>query len=68
MLNCKDATQLMSQKMDRKLSAMDRISLAFHLLLCQGCRNFDAQMQFIRQAMRRIAGNAGNAESNRKKR
>lgn len=68
MLNCKDATQLMSQKMDGQLSAMDRIALGFHLLICTGCRNFDAQIQFMRKTFQRIAGNVDGPESNRKDR
>lgn len=68
MLSCKEATQLMSQKMDGKLSAMNRLSLGLHLLLCNGCRNFDGQIQFIRKAVKRIAGNVDDSESNRKDR
>ncbi len=68
MLSCKEATQLMSQKMDGKLSAMNRLSLELHLLLCNGCRNFDGQIQFIRKAVKRIAGNGDDSESNRKDR
>lgn len=66
MLSCKEATQLMSQKMDGKLSAMNRLSLGLHLLICRGCRNFDDQIQFIRKAVGLIAGNVDDAESNRK--
>lgn len=68
MLSCKEATQLMSQKMDGKLSAMNRLSLGFHLLMCKGCRNFDEQIHFLRKAAKRIAGNGDDSESNRKDR
>ena len=54
MLNCKQATELMSQGMDRKLAPMQRMSLRFHLLMCSGCRNFGRQMDFLRQGLRKF--------------
>lgn len=68
MLTCKDATQLMSQKMDGKLSVTNRLSLRFHLLLCQGCRNFNEQLRFIRKAVKQIAGTDDDSASNRQDR
>ena len=61
MLTCKDATQLMSQKMDGKLSATQRLSLGFHLLLCKGCRTFDDQIRFIRKAAKSVSGKADDS-------
>ncbi len=55
MLNCKQATELMSRRMDRTLSLKNRISLRIHLMMCSGCRNFNKQMQFLRQASRKIS-------------
>ncbi len=55
MLNCKQATGLMSRRMDRTLSLKSRISLRIHLMMCSGCRNFNKQMQFLRQASRKIS-------------
>ncbi len=54
MLNCKQATELMSRGMDRNLSLNRRISLRIHLMMCSGCRNFNKQMQFLRHASRKI--------------
>ena len=68
MLTCKDATQLMSKKMDGKLSVTNRLSLGFHLLLCQGWRNFNDQIRFIRKAVKRIAGTDDDSASNRQDR
>lgn len=56
MMNCKQATQLLSQGQDRKLGLMERIGLRLHLLICSGCTNFNKQMRFIRSACQRIAG------------
>lgn len=55
MLNCKQATELMSQRMDRNLNLGSRMSLRFHLMMCRGCRNFSKQMRFLRQASQNIS-------------
>ena len=54
MLNCKQAAALMSQGMDRKLGMFQRMSLRFHLMMCSGCRNFNKQMEFLRQGCRKF--------------
>ena len=51
MLNCKEATALMSQAQDRPLSRAERLRLRLHLLFCRGCRRFNAQMTFLRRAI-----------------
>lgn len=55
MLNCKQATKLMSQGMDRDLSLGRKMSLRFHLMMCSGCRNFSKQLEFLRQGCRKIS-------------
>lgn len=55
MLTCKQAAQLASQGLDRRLGLLERASLRLHLLLCNGCSNFSKQMMFLRKAMRRLA-------------
>ena len=54
MMNCKQATQLMSQSQDRKLSLPERTKLRLHLLICSGCANYNKQMDFLRKAMGRF--------------
>jgi predicted anti-sigma-YlaC factor YlaD len=54
MLNCKQAAALMSQGMDKELSMMQKMSLRFHLMMCSGCRNFNKQMEFLRQGCRKF--------------
>jgi hypothetical protein len=56
MMDCKHATQLMSQQQDRELGIMERIGLRLHLLICSGCSNFNKQIDFIRNACRQIGG------------
>lgn len=53
MLNCKEASELMSQHMDADLPFGKRLSLRFHLMMCHGCTNFLRQIQFLHKAAQR---------------
>jgi len=53
MLNCKQATQMMSQGLDRRLGWRERLTLRLHLLICEGCRRTREQFEFLRAATRR---------------
>lgn len=53
MLKCKEATHLMSEAQDRQLSFGERARLQIHLAMCDGCRNFRRQMDFLREVCRR---------------
>lgn len=53
MLNCKQASELLSQGQDRALTLRERLSVRLHLLFCAGCRNFSAQLGVMRAACRR---------------
>lgn len=55
MLSCHDATCLMSESNERALSLKERSSLKFHLMMCRGCRNFNAQMGTLRLMTRSYA-------------
>lgn len=52
MLNCKQASELLSQALDRKMTLRESISLRLHLLICHGCSNFSKQMTVMREACR----------------
>jgi hypothetical protein len=54
MLTCKEATQLVSQGLDRRLAVHERAALRLHLLLCSGCSNFRKQVALLRKAMARL--------------
>lgn len=54
MLNCKEATRLMSEAQDRPLNVGEKLQLEMHLAMCRGCRNFREQMDFLRLACRRF--------------
>lgn len=48
MLNCHDATRLMSNAQERELKLGQRLSLNMHTAMCSGCRNFRRQMNALR--------------------
>jgi len=54
MLNCKQATALMSLGLDKKLGTTQRLGLKLHLMMCGGCRNFNRQMAFLRQSCQKF--------------
>lgn len=60
MLTCKQASQLISQSLDRPLSLADRIKLRFHLFICDACTRFNQQLKQLRTAMQKLRGNIEN--------
>lgn len=50
MINCKEASRLASQQLERKLSLWERIELKVHLAFCAGCRRMEKQFRFLRNA------------------
>jgi hypothetical protein len=62
-LNCHDATLLMSESQERPLSLMEHMSLKLHVSMCSGCKNFKGQMSTLRMMTRSYAkGKAEQAE------
>jgi hypothetical protein len=53
-LTCKEASQLISQGLDRRLGFAERVGLRLHLLICDGCTNFSKQVKFLRRAVARL--------------
>jgi predicted anti-sigma-YlaC factor YlaD len=62
MLNCRAATQLLSEALDRELSLADRMNLKMHVMMCSGCRNFGQQMKVLRAASDHYAGGQAPAQ------
>lgn len=50
MLNCKEASRLLSEKQDHPLDWSKKVGLKCHLFLCRACRNFESQLDFMRTA------------------
>lgn len=58
MLNCREATRLMSEAQEHPLKLGDKLSLKIHVMMCSGCRNFGEQMHTLRQITRAYAEGA----------
>ena len=56
MKTCKEVHRLVIEGQDRKLGLLERIAVRVHLMMCGACRRFEAQMDFMRQALRRFPG------------
>lgn len=52
---CREIHQLVSEGMDRPLTLVERARMRLHLVVCDACTRFDAQMLLIRRAMRRLS-------------
>jgi hypothetical protein len=54
LLSCKEATRLLSQAQDRRLSYGERIKLRLHLMACIACSRFSRQLVVMREAVTRF--------------
>jgi len=61
MLSCKETSRLLSQGEDRKLGFGERIALRVHLAICDGCGNFNAQLRFLRLAVKNLSRDESEA-------
>ena len=52
-LSCKEASRLISQAMDLKLTLTQRAALRVHLSACDACTRFSAHLSSLRAAMRK---------------
>ena len=48
--NCRDASRLQSEALDRFLTPLQRFGLRVHLVLCKWCRRYGKQIRFLRRA------------------
>ena len=61
MLNCREATRLMSEAQEHPLKLGEKLSLKMHVMMCSGCRNFGDQMHVLRRIVRAYAEGADEA-------
>jgi len=54
MMNCKSATQLLSQAQDRKLTFIESTRVKLHTAMCKGCRNYGMQMKQLSDLSKRF--------------
>ncbi len=52
MICCRDATRLASKAMDTRLTVRERVGLRLHLLMCEGCKRYRAQLVRLRKIIR----------------
>ncbi|MBE0473655.1 zf-HC2 domain-containing protein [Rhodoferax sp.] len=55
MMNCQQATRLISESQERPLSMTEKLSLKMHVMMCSGCKNFSLQVPFLSKAMKAYA-------------
>ncbi|MBI2566586.1 MAG: zf-HC2 domain-containing protein [Candidatus Schekmanbacteria bacterium] len=55
MLSCNDATRLLSESQEQRLSFRERMRLTAHLMMCSGCKNFGKHLHVVREAARAYA-------------
>jgi hypothetical protein len=63
MLDCRHASQLLSQSMDRRLSFRQRMMLRFHLMMCDACTQFSRQLRVLRSAIGQLGRRMAHDES-----
>ena len=54
-IKCKDASRLVSQQQDARLTYWQRVTLRLHLSVCAACTRFERQIRFLRTAMRKYS-------------
>ena len=59
---CKNITRLLSDALDRPLSAGEWIAVGLHLPTCSGCRNYRKHISLLRAASREVSGLDGSSE------
>lgn len=55
MMNCLEASKLISESQERSLSVPEKVTLKMHVMMCSGCKNFSLQVPFLGKAMRAYA-------------
>ncbi len=50
--SCRDASRLMSTSLDRKLTMMESVELAMHLMMCRGCTNYRRDLRTLHQLIK----------------
>jgi len=58
MLNCRQASRLVSEGQDRTLSWRERWGLRMHLWMCSNCRRFERQIRLMRRAFSMLSRRA----------
>lgn len=57
--SCREVSELLSHAQERPLTLSEKFGLYVHLPLCEGCRNFRRQLEFIRMAVKQYLARDG---------
>ncbi|TMH32479.1 MAG: anti-sigma factor [Betaproteobacteria bacterium] len=55
LISCQEASRLLSRMQDGSVPLGRQLSVRLHLLFCDACTHFSAQLAFLRAAMRRYS-------------
>lgn len=55
-LRCEQSTRIVSESLDRELSAVERWSVRLHYISCWSCRRFGKQIRQMRDVMTQHPG------------
>ena len=56
LLTCREASRLISERLDRELPIAERAALRVHLAICVACTRMTRQFEFLRRAARQYPG------------
>lgn len=56
MLSCREASRLISERLDRDLGVAERAALRVHLAICVACTRMTRQFEFLRKAASQYPG------------
>lgn len=62
MMKCTQATQLLSEKLDRPLSTKEKLALGLHTSICTPCRQFGKHMLTLREITQKYVKEKGSQE------
>jgi hypothetical protein len=62
MLNCKEFSALVSERLDRPLSFWDKMAIRLHCIMCPACNHIQAQLETLSNACRCIPGSDTEVE------
>lgn len=60
MITCKQASQIISQSLDKPLSRSERLQLKLHLFICNACTRFNRQLHLISNVVKRMRSDTEN--------
>ncbi len=51
---CREASRLLSDSCERKLTVLERIRLRFHIMICSFCRDHEHNARILEEILNRI--------------